>query len=81
MPDYAREFEQLADAYSASGGNAQDLKNDNHGLMLVSGHKLLGKNEIPGLVIEGEEIADGVMAKIIVKKNSSSPNVGRNHNI
>ena len=70
MLNYTNEFEMLADAYNASGGNAHDLKNDKYGLVLVSGHKLLGKNEIPGLVIEGEEIADGVKAKIIVKKNN-----------
>jgi Fe-S cluster assembly scaffold protein SufB len=69
MPDFANEFELLAEAYAASGGDVQDLKNDQHGLMLVSGHQLLGKNEIPGLVIAGEQIADGVKAKITVKKN------------
>jgi len=63
------EFELLAEAYEVSGGNIQDLKNDQYGLMLVSSHKLLGKNEIPGLVIDGQEIADGVRANIIVKKD------------
>jgi len=74
MLDYTNEFEMLAEAYSASGGNPQDLKNNQYGLMLVSGHKLLGKNEIPGLVIEGKEIADGVKTKITVKKNTRLEN-------
>lgn len=69
MADFTNEFELLAEAYAASGGDVQDLKNDNYGLILVSGHQLLGKNEIPGLVIEGEQMADGVKAKITVKKN------------
>jgi len=70
MFDYSKEFELLAAAYSASGGNAQDLKNNQYGLMLISSNKMLGKNEIPGLIIEDEEISDGVKAKIIVKKNA-----------
>lgn len=69
MSDFANEFELLAEAYRVSGGNVQDLKNDKFGLMLVSGQHLLGKNEIPGLIIEGEEIVDGVKAKITVQKN------------
>jgi len=69
MFDYSKEFELLAAAYSASGGNAQDLKNNQYGLMLISGNKMIGKNEIPGLIIKDEEISDGVKTKIIVKKN------------
>lgn len=70
MPDFSNEFEMLAEAYAASGGNPLDLRNDQYGLMLVSGHKLLGKNEIPGLVIQGKEIQDGVEAKITVKQGT-----------
>jgi len=69
MPDYTQEFELLSEAYEKSGGNPQDLKNDEYGLMLVSGNKMLGKNEIFGLIIKTEDIRDGVKAKIIVKKN------------
>lgn len=70
MTDYATEFELLAKAYEASGGNPKDLQNNQYGLMLVSGNKLLGKNEIPGLSIAGASLPDGIQAKITVKKNT-----------
>ncbi len=69
MTDYATEFELLARAYEASGGNLKDLQNNQYGLMLVSGNKLLGKNEIPGLRIAGASLPDGIQTKITVKKN------------
>lgn len=70
MTDYTTEFELLARAYEASGGNPKDLQNNQYGLMLVSGNKLLGKNEIPGLSIAGTSLADGIQTKITVKKNT-----------
>lgn len=70
MTDYSGEFELLAKAYQASGGNPKDLQNNQYGLMLVSGNQLLGKNEIPGLRIEGKSLPDGVQAKIAVEKNT-----------
>lgn len=69
MVDYSSEFQALAEAYRLSGGNVNMLKNPRVGLMLVNGGKLLGKNEIPGLLIYGEEIENGVQAKFIVQKN------------
>ncbi len=74
MVDYTSEFELLAKAYQASGGNPGDLQNNQNGLMLVSGNQLLGKNEIPGLNIEGTSLPDGVQAKITVKENTTIDN-------
>ncbi len=68
MDDYRAEFQALAEAYRLSGGNVQNLENPHTGILLVSGGRLLGKNEIPGLVIQGEEITDGVRARILVQK-------------
>jgi len=70
MPDFSNEFEMLAEAYAASGGNPLDLHNDQYGLMLVSGNHVLGKNEIPGLVIESDPLSDGIKARVIVKENA-----------
>jgi len=71
VPDFANEFELLTEAYAASGGNPLDLHNDQYGLMLVSGNQLLGKNEIPGLVIKSESLPDGIKAQVIVKANTN----------
>lgn len=70
MVDFANEFELLAEAYAASGGNPLDLRNEQYGLMLVSGNHVLGKNEIAGLRIESEPLADGVKARVIVAANT-----------
>lgn len=67
MSDFVNEFELLAEAYAASGGNPLNLQNDQYGLMLVSSNHVLGKNEIPGLIIKSESLPDGVKAQIIVK--------------
>lgn len=70
MFDYAQEFELLARAYEQSGGNPQELQNQQQGLLVVSGNHILGKQEIPGLVIEGESLPDGAQAKILVKAHA-----------
>lgn len=67
--DYSREFELLARAYAASGGDPSVFKNNQVGLLLVSGNKVLTRQEIPGLTIKGKTLPDGVSAKIIVHKN------------
>lgn len=74
MVDYSTEFELLAEAYQISGGNPVDLHNNQLGLLLVSSNKILGKNEIPGLTIEGESLPDGVKAKIRVAQNTRIEN-------
>lgn len=74
MIDYSKEFEQLSDAYQQSGGDPEALKDDKNGLMLISGNELLGKNEIPGLVIETGQLEDGVKARVRVKENTHIEN-------
>jgi Fe-S cluster assembly scaffold protein SufB len=67
MADYSKEFEAIAKAYEASGGNPQDLFSKETASLVVSHHKILFQNSIPGVNIEGEEIPDGVKAKIVVE--------------
>ncbi len=74
MIDYSGEFEQLSEAYRESGGDPQALRDDKNGLMLISGNSLLGKNEIPGLMIDTEQLKDGVKAHVRVKKNTRIEN-------
>ena len=66
--DYSKEFELLARAYAASGGNPDDFKNNQLGMILISGNKTLLTHEIPGLIIESKDLPDGVKAHIRVKK-------------
>ena len=70
MLDYSEEFKLLAAAYEASGEVPDTLKSTLHGLMVVSGNTLLGKNEVEGLSIDGQSMQDGVKARIVVKKGA-----------
>ncbi|MDZ7262830.1 MAG: SufD family Fe-S cluster assembly protein [candidate division KSB1 bacterium] len=70
MFDYSKEFELLAQAYEKSGGEITALKNSHIGSLVVSQNKILGKNEIPGLIIEGEETPTGARARITVKQGT-----------
>ena len=73
MTDYSREFQLLAAAYAKSGGNPADLQNNQLGLLLISGNKMLTKNEVPGLQIKTRSIPNGVEAEIVLKKNTKLP--------
>jgi uncharacterized protein len=66
MIDFSKEFEALAEAYEASGGNAASLLDKKSANLVVSHNNILGKNEIPGVHIEGGITPTGVNAKIMV---------------
>lgn len=70
MFDYSQEFELFARAYEQSGGKPQELQNQQQGLLVVSGNHVLGKQEIPGLSIEGGSLPDGAQARILVKAHA-----------
>jgi len=64
--EYSKEFEALAEAYETSGGNAASLLDKKSASLVVSHNKIIGKNEIPGVRIEGAETPTGATAKITV---------------
>lgn len=66
MIDYSKEFESLVQAYETSGGNAAALVDKKSASLVVSQNKIIGKNEIPGVHIEGRETPTGANAKITV---------------
>jgi len=67
MFDYSKEFEAIARAYEASGGNPGSLFSKEFASFVVSHHKILFQNSIPGVLISGQETPTGVTAKIIVE--------------
>ncbi len=67
MLDYSKEFEAIVDAYEKSGGDGKQLLDKAFASMVVSGNKVLATNSIPGVQIVGEEIENGVRAKIVVE--------------
>jgi Fe-S cluster assembly scaffold protein SufB len=67
MIQFSHEFEALAKAYEASGGDTSKLLDPKSASLMVSHNKILGKNEIPGVRIEGGETPTGARAKITVE--------------
>jgi hypothetical protein len=66
MIPLSHDFEEIAEAYEASGGQASSLLDKQSASLVVSHNKILGKNEIPGVRIEGEETPTGAKASITV---------------
>jgi uncharacterized protein len=66
MIDYSKEFEEIAKAYESSGGNAAALFDQKAARLVVSHNKVLGKNEVPGVHIEGGGTPTGAKARIVV---------------
>ncbi len=66
MIDYSKEFEELVKAYESSGGEAAALSDPIAARLVVSHNEVLGKNEIPGVHIEGVSNVAGVKARIVV---------------
>jgi hypothetical protein len=59
MTDFSEEFGALVKAYEASGGDPIALLNRKSASLMVSHHKILGTNTVPGVHIEGEETSQG----------------------
>ena len=51
MADYSQEFAAIAEAYEASGGDAASLFSKTFAGLVVSHHKILHQNSIPGVRI------------------------------
>ena len=56
----------MLEAYEAAGGKSKALASDRFASAVISGNRVLAKNEIPGVHIEAEELPDGVRAHISV---------------
>ncbi|MEW6367493.1 MAG: SufD family Fe-S cluster assembly protein [Acidobacteriota bacterium] len=66
MIDVAGEFEAIARAYEASGGDSGALVDKQSGSLVVSHNRILGMNTVPGLHIDGGATPTGAKAKISV---------------
>ena len=61
------DFEQILEAYEASGGDPQFLKSPKVASLVVSGNRVIGSNSIPGVVMTAEQLPDGVKARVVVE--------------
>jgi Fe-S cluster assembly scaffold protein SufB len=74
VPDYSAEFTAIAKAYEASGGDASALFDKQFAAMVVSHHRVLYSNGVPGLRMESEETSTGVKARIAVEPGAVMKN-------
>ncbi len=64
------EYAEMMNAYEQSGGKIGEFSNPNVPSIVISGNKVLGKNEVKGLIIEPTPTKDGVDVKITVKSGT-----------
>jgi hypothetical protein len=61
------DFEAVLKAYERSGGDPSFLKSPKVASLVISGNRVLGANQVPGVHIVPEEIEHGVRVKVIVE--------------
>ncbi|MCD6546193.1 MAG: SufD family Fe-S cluster assembly protein [Thermotogae bacterium] len=71
---YDKEFEALAKYYEKSGGDVSKLLDKRVVSIIVSGNQIIGRNTVPGVKIESEEIENGVKIYLEIEDNVSIEN-------
>jgi len=64
------DFQAILKAYEQAGGDPHFLRSPRVASLVVSGNKVLGANEVPGVNMETEELPNGVRARIEVAPNT-----------
>ena len=60
------DFEAILKAYEQAGGDPGFLRSSRVASLVISGHRVLGKNEVDGVQLVSEELPEGVRVKVIV---------------
>lgn len=60
------DFETILRAYEASGGDPHLLQSAEVASLVVSGNQVLGANELPGIRMTYQPLADGIAAQVVV---------------
>jgi len=61
------DFEAILKAYERSGGDPNFLRSPKVASLVISGNRVLGTNQVPGVQIVPEEIEHGVRVRVIVE--------------
>ena len=62
------DYEQMVEAYSRAGGDAEALQRSGVAHLVVQGNQVLGRNAVPGLILETQETPDGVDLSLTVQQ-------------
>lgn len=61
------DFEAILNAYERSGGDPSFLRSPKVATLVISGNRVLGANEVPGVHVEAQEFDRGVRIKLFVE--------------
>ncbi len=61
------DFEALLEAYERSGGDPSFLRSRKVASLVISGNRVMGANQVPGVQIIPEEIEHGVRVRVLVE--------------
>jgi hypothetical protein len=70
QPAWAKEYEDILDAYVQAGGNKASLQATGTAVLVVSANHILASNEVPGVHFESEELPNGVSVRIAIEPGS-----------
>lgn len=70
--DLTREYEALVEAYQREGLDTS-LFGDRIAAIIISGDRIIGLNNVPGVEIRGEEIENGVRAEVKIAEDVELP--------
>src|SRR5512135_2578219 len=62
------ELEELTACFENAGGNLRALADTGFGHLAASGHRILSSRTVEGLDVDARETADGISAKVTVRK-------------
>ena len=63
------EFESLLEAYQLAGGELTVIQSPQAARLMVNGNQIVENREVPGVQLIGEELPDGVRARVVVEPN------------
>jgi Fe-S cluster assembly scaffold protein SufB len=61
------DFEAILKAYECSGGDPNFLRSPKVASLVISGNRVLGANEVPGVHVEAQEFERGVRIKLFIE--------------
>ncbi|EEB72943.1 SufD family Fe-S cluster assembly protein [Thermococcus sp. AM4] len=70
--DHVKEYEALVKVYQEEGLDIS-LFGNRIAAIIISGDRIIGLNNVPGVEIRGEEIENGVRAEVIIEDNVELP--------
>ena len=69
----ASDYQMMLDAYESAGRDADVFRDSQVAHLVIHQNRVVGAHLVPGLLVEPEELEDGVRAAIVVEKDAVIP--------